>query len=182
MKFNERTFNIISLIGVVAMFAIVVVDFLVPKPYTTLTRRVQAENIRQLNDNVKVYQAQLKTATTSVDKYVWKKNSDEISSQSLKNVTAIAIKHKVQMLGFRPQKPSEDGGFTHLPYLVLLSGTYPNVQAALQDIEAPVNRLAISLVQFASADANSDSVNATIGVVAYSLTPGGANATTTAAK
>jgi hypothetical protein len=182
MKFNERLFNILSLLGVVAMLVIVIVDFVVPKPQATMTRHEQEIKLHQQKDAVAVQDAQLKTAQASVAKYVWNKSADEIASQSLKNMTAIAAKHKVQLLGFRPQKTTDDGGFTHLPYLVLLSGTFPNVESALQDIEAPANRLAVSLVQFASSDANSDGVNATIGVVAYSLTQGASNEKTTSAK
>ena len=94
-------------------------------------------------------------------------------------VTSLAAKNHVQLLGFRPQKPTdEDDGFTHVPYLILLNGPFPAVQATLRDIESPTNKLAVSLVQFASSDANSDAVNATIGVVAYTLIGGSANAPT----
>jgi hypothetical protein len=182
MKFNERAFNILSLAGVFAMLVIVIADYFVPKPHVTMDRHAQEVSLHGLRNTAAVYDAQLKTSQTAIGKFVWTKSQDEISSQSLKNVTAIAAKHKVQLLGFRPQKPTDDGGFTHLPYLVLLSGKFPNVASTLEEIEAPVNRLAVSLVQFASSDANSDGVNATIGVIAYSLPKEALHATTAAAK
>ena len=63
---------------------------------------------------------------------------------------------------------------TQLPFLIGVDGSYPNVVAFVKDIETKGTKLALSQVQLSSSDGTTDKVSASIGVVAYVPSAGGA--------
>lgn len=89
----------------------------------------------------------------------------------------IARKRNLKVASFRPQKPVDEAGLLRLPYLVSLEGTYRDALAFVKELEKPQNRLAVNLVQLASADGETSMVRATVGIWALRM---GAKAQTTA--
>ncbi len=156
--------------AVICLIVITLCDFIIPKPSNPLTEHKKQQNLldaRRANEAVK---GQLKTAQAAVARYIWTEGMDQISSKSLDAVTTLAQVNKVQLLGFRPpQKTTDQDGLTHIPYLILLSGPFRNIQNFLSALEDPKYKLAEEMVQLSSADASTDNVSASISVIAYTL-------------
>ncbi|AIE87572.1 type 4a pilus biogenesis protein PilO [Fimbriimonas ginsengisoli] len=108
----------------------------------------------------------------AIDAATWSGKPQEIGTQVLKQVTALAKKNGVKLGNVRPQRGINVDALTTLPYLVTVQGSYPAVLAFEREIDQLGNRLAVNLIQISASDANSDQVTANIGVVAY-LNPNG---------
>jgi hypothetical protein len=156
-----------------AVFCLAVIalgDLVVPKPKNPYTPHQKSQDIKQLQTGMAIQEQDLKKAKSTVSRYVWNVGLDQITSKSLDSVTALAAANKVQLQGFRPPvKTTIQNGLTHIPYLILVSGPFLNVVNFEEALEDPKYKLAIEMVQFASSDSSSDQVNASIGVIAYTL-------------
>ena len=168
---TEKTWNAVALIALVCLAALAVFDLVVPKPVAP-SKHAQTVQKQLLMRTIEIHQQDANAARTEVARYIWQaKKTDEIGAKSLSAITALATKHKVSLLGFRPQKASVQDSLTQLPYLIILEGDFPGVTAFLNDLENIQTKLAINMVQVSSSEANSDRVNANIGVIAYTMPP-----------
>lgn len=168
MRANQQTYNALIGAAVLVMSAITIYDLLVPKP-KPMTHELVAQQIAKQEKNIAIQQADLDKASKAVNKYLWNVPANKIQSTSLDAVTAMTLKHQVTLVAFRPQKPTIQDGLVHQPYLILLDGSYPNVMSVISEIEAPERKLAVNLVQVASADPSTDRIDASVGVIAYTL-------------
>jgi Tfp pilus assembly protein PilO len=167
---TEKFWNIVSAIAILFMAGLATYDIVAPKPTEHQTLRTRKDNEARMVAQIQTIKDRLAATSADVARYVWTVPQDRIGGQSLAAVTNIAMKHSVRLLAFRPQKATDENGLTRLPYMVVLDGTFPSVAAMLRDLETTSNKLAVNLVQIASADASTDQVNATIGVIAYTPT------------
>lgn len=167
---NEKAWSAVTVLAVFCLAVIAAGDFIVPKPRNPLTQHQKSEEIRKLKEGVAAQDKNLTAAKAAVGRYLWNVGLDQITSKSLDSITALAAENKVQLQGFRPPvKTSEQDGLTHIPYLILVNGPFLNVVNFEEALEDPKYKLAIEMVQFASSDASSDQVNASIGVIGYKL-------------
>jgi len=170
MTASDKTWNMLGLLALVCLGSIAAADLIIPKPRNPLSSHQKNQDVKDLNRAAKVLENQVKTSKSEVARYVWSENMDRITSKSLDTVTALTQANKVQLLGFRPpQKTTIEDGLVHIPYLILLSGSFLSVENFVESLEAPKNKLAVEMVQFSSADSSSDQVSATVGVIAYTL-------------
>ena len=164
---SERSWNIVGFAALIFLAAIAIFDLVVPRPVAP-SKHEQAIKKQQMMRTIEIHQQDANAAKADVARYIWQvKKTDEIGAKSLAAITALAAKHKVSLLGFRPQKAYSQDGLTQLPYLIILEGEYPGVSAFLNDLENIQTKLAINMVQVSASEANTDRVNANIGVVAY---------------
>jgi len=108
----------------------------------------------------------------------WPGDAQQIAPVALAKVTQLVQARRLRLVAFRPQRTTANGDLTQLPFLVTVEGSYPGVVAFTKDLEAPSTKLAVSLVQIASADAGSDQVTASVGLVAF-MPPAKADPATT---
>jgi hypothetical protein len=186
---SEKTWNVLGLVALICLAAIAGADLIIPKPTNPLSQHQKIQDLEKLRKESNLQNDQLKTAKSEVSRYIWSENMDTITSKSLGAVTGLALANKVQLLGFRPpQKTTEQDGLVHIPYLILLNGSFLNVRNFVEGLENTKYKLAIEMVQFSSSDSSTDQVSATIGVIAYTLpnppasVSGGSKATGTPAK
>ena len=99
--------------------------------------------------------------------YLWTEAPDAISPQALGIVTEAAKKHGLKLSAFRPQKSTIEGALEELNYVVAIEGRFPAAAEFLRTLETPGNRLAVNLFQVTSSDGATDSVTATVGLVAF---------------
>jgi Tfp pilus assembly protein PilO len=123
--------------------------------------------VRLLNDKANQNVA---SKQASIVSQTWNMPEQQVGPVALANVTRLVAKNRLNLISLRPQRRSDDAVFVQLPYLLTVEGSYLQVLALCRELENPANRLAMNLVQIASADASSDKVTASIGLVAY-LTP-----------
>jgi hypothetical protein len=125
--------------------------------------KVQVE-ARKAQDDLAVTQVRLSAGT-------WAGQTQEVGPAALARVTQIANARSLKLVAFRPQRANEKTKPVQLPYLVTVEGSYPNVLEFIRSVDGAGTKLAVSLVQISSSDANSDRVTANIGIVAYLADP-----------
>ncbi|HEY0866510.1 MAG TPA: type 4a pilus biogenesis protein PilO [Fimbriimonas sp.] len=160
----------LMLLAVGTMGATLVTMLAVPKPdIRSLERRFKSREystqnlVDKASDNLKKRRATVVTQT-------WNVPEQQVGPAALASATRLVNRNKLNLISFRPQRRGEDGSFVQLPYLLTVDGSYPAVLSLVKSLENPNTKLAVSLVQVTSADAGSDRVTASIGLVAY-LTP-----------
>lgn len=136
-----------------------------PKPKMTDTAR----------DNAK-FQARLLTreaeksavnAMAAAQKRVYGGTAEKIAPLAMSTVSALARKHGLRVVAFRPQRVVDDADLVHVPFLISLDGPFPKIAGFVRDLDSKQSRLAVSQLQVTSADPASDRVNATVGAVAF---------------
>lgn len=112
-----------------------------------------------------------RAAEKKIANALWNVSLQELGPTALGQVNEAAVKRKVKVSSFRPQKINNVKGVTLVPYVMTVEGSYPDVVGLVRDLGNENSKLAVNLVQLASADANSDKVSATVGLVAYISSP-----------
>lgn len=103
----------------------------------------------------------------TVRAYAFNGQEQDADSTILALVTNLTGKCNLKLVGFRPQKPVDAGQLTQLPYIVSVSGRFPDVVAFTYDLEAKGTKLAVNTVQMAASDTSTDVVTGNISVVGY---------------
>jgi len=164
---QEQKWTIASGLAIGALAIIAAYDLLTPKPEPAVpTTKLGADAGRLTTENL-IAKKKLSESEAEVKRLTWSTNADQIGSSALNTVTTLSQSKGLKLLAFRPQRTAEDGGLTRLPYMISLEGPYLGVIGFLRMLETPSNKLAVNLVQVASADPSSDRVSATVGVVAF---------------
>ena len=97
---------------------------------------------------------------------------DAIGPNALARVTALVKANGLRLIGFRPQRTIDSpSGLTLYPYQLSIEGTFPASAKFVRAVEGTVRDLAVTSFQAASADGESGTVNATVGIIAFRDTP-----------
>ncbi|MCH7945412.1 MAG: hypothetical protein IIC73_05275 [Armatimonadetes bacterium] len=98
---------------------------------------------------------------------LWQAARDEVSPQAMSWVSARARESFVTVSSFRPQRTNDLDGVNQMNYLVAAEGAYQDVMRFIKAFEAEDSLLAVKLVQITGIDGATDTVRASIGLVAY---------------
>lgn len=104
---------------------------------------------------------------------LWQMARDEISPEAMSWVSEKARESFVTVSSFRPQRTNDLDGVDQLNYLVAAEGPYQDVMRFIKAFEAEDSLLAVKLVQITGIDGATDTVRASIGLVAYLETDDG---------
>ncbi|MBV6458127.1 MAG: hypothetical protein HONBIEJF_01250 [Fimbriimonadaceae bacterium] len=163
---TERNWRQICIAAVVVGGLVVVADLLLPKPKAGSAARYAIQENTMLGE-IRKLRDQVSAAKAKNQPMIWALDADEISAHAMAFATKMANGRNLKVAAFRPQRPQPNGNLTMLPYQLSVEGSFPDVVRFLQAMETKGTKLAVNLVQVASADGASDHVNATIGLVAY---------------
>ncbi len=146
---------------------------LVPKPTTAGLTKGRERSRKQLEAEIVSAKSRDMESRKAFAPRLWAGNTETITATILADLTQRANKSKLQVGAFRPQKQQALEGLTELPYSIQVAGPYPAVRSFIATLDVPNSRLALRSLQFASSDASSSAVTATLGVSAYllSITP-----------
>ena len=97
----------------------------------------------------------------------WPESEDQISATVLARVSQFARNRGIKLIQLRPQRSDPKAVPPQLPFLVTVEGAYPSVVQFARDLEGSSTKLVVNLVTLSSADASTDKVTGTIGLVAY---------------
>lgn len=173
MRFTpDRFFVLIPLVAVLASLGAGLM-LLFPKQPATISAAEQKKRENKIVEDAAKAARRAEQLADEVGLLTWKEQPDQIEPKALEIVNRSANRSNVKVLGFRPQKATSAGGLEQLPFLVTLEGAFPNVVALVRDLGTRSNRLAVTTVQVASADAASDKVTATVVLAAFRLPDGG---------
>lgn len=166
----EHAWNVVS---VVAIIAILVLFWMALHPPSSTVGNLKEVRKSQREDRATADAAKEKATKieSSLANLTWKGSADTVGPQALGTVTRLAQAAQVTATAFRPQRTQDDGGVPQMAFLVTIEGRYPNVMTFLRNIEKPESKMAVTLLQMASADASNDLVNTTVGLTAFFQEP-----------
>lgn len=181
---NLAIWNLVIVASVIVTVATFAYHTLTPMPSFALSKRAQAEQVERARLATYAAREAGEKAKADAARRLWKEDPEKVGPAALEIVNQLARKRNLKVSSFRPQKPVDEAGLMRLPYLVSLEGTYRDALAFVKEVGQPENRLAVNLIQFASADGESSSVRATVGLWAMregtkaaATRPGGATRT-----
>lgn len=169
---DEMGTNVAYLIAALIFAGTLLFTILVPKPtaQSVLVKRDAEE--RSIVSQVTKDHADLALRKAKVAEATWAGPAEKIGPGALTAMNALALKHKVKLSGFRPERTSETAGLELVPYTVTAEGAFPDVLSFTKDIENPATKLCVDAVMIASSDANGDQVTANVGITAYRVQEG----------
>jgi Tfp pilus assembly protein PilO len=153
-----------SLLVVVALAIFMKVS---PAPTVEGLAKAKQLSRNKVDQEIALAKAQNRQLTASIDAHTWPIPADQVGPQALAKVTALAKSHNVKLVAFRPQKQNDAEGLIQLPFLILVDGQFTSVMQFMKDLDKTDTKLAVSLVQMASADEATDRVTASVGAAAY---------------
>ena len=164
---NNRTWRGFTLTMGVILVVLVGAYALVPRPRTVHTDADRARAEAEVLASTKTLEARFDKARAVSAQFLWTEVPDAIAPKALSIVTEAAKTNQLKISAFRPQKPAVSAGLEESHYVVAVEGRFPAVATFLKAVETPENRLAVDLFQVTSADGATDTVTATVGLVAF---------------
>jgi len=162
--------RIATWLGVIGILVGIALLLLMPKPTAKDALVKQREQERNIQANAARTEKDFEVAKAKVASETWSGGTQGVGPGALAAINKLATKYRVQLSGFRPERPSQASGLDLLPYSVTATGAFLDVLNFVKAIENPDNKLAVDSLQIASSEANSDQVIATIGLNAYLVT------------
>lgn len=163
MKIDSKHLNWGALSAVVALVAVAVYDNVAPMPQPEAPKKTVAE----LEAEKEHAKARVDESRTRVRQLTWQVSQDEVGPTAMAWVSEVARRNAVEIKAFRPQRSVDEEGLVQLNYLVTAEGPFLSVMRLIKGFEAEDSLLAVRAVQMASLDGASDTVRATIALVAY---------------
>ncbi|MFN8140116.1 MAG: hypothetical protein U0R49_10000 [Fimbriimonadales bacterium] len=155
---------------VVSLIAIVGASYAILRPLPSATEqiqklRAQELKLREETDNLK---KRAVLAGAKVNQYLSVGTPDEIETQATNRINEVAKAHGLRVVAVRPQKAGLVGPLFEQPLIVAVEGRFTGVVGFAAELGTPTSKLAVTQLQVTSADAGSDLVNATLGLLALS--------------
>ncbi len=169
-KKEDLPATVVILVSMVVLLVTLGIMVLVPLPSGTKLQAKYKSDMRLVNRQTESATAGAKLTKEAVNQMTWSGSLNSISTSALAKVTDLAKTHKLSLDSFRPQRLGAAGDLPMQPYLLNVSGAFPDVVGLTKDIETKNTKLAVSMVQITASDQGSDKVSASIALVAY-LTP-----------
>ncbi|MBX3115088.1 MAG: hypothetical protein KF836_11025 [Fimbriimonadaceae bacterium] len=167
---NRKTWNAVCALALVLMLVIALADMFVPKPTEAKEKQNRHQQVNELERKIKTdedYLQELILAETGT----WEGDQEVVTPKILQTVSQLASSHNVNLKSFRPQSPVSDGDTIRAHFVILADGKFPDMASFMKALESNSTKIGTNVVQIASADQESDMVNATIGIVAYIKAP-----------
>ncbi len=163
--------NVLLGISVFAMVGILIYHLATPMPKFRFTGEAVAEQETKVRKQAQsLYQEVLESEKFAFER-MWTGKSDEVGPVTLEATTAVANRLGIKLSAFRPQKQITEGATIRLPFLVSIEGTYPKVVEFVREMELPIHKIVVHVVQMSSTDGSSSAVNAVIGLWAFQKAP-----------
>jgi hypothetical protein len=159
--------NAISLASILILVVLLLWMLLGQKPTVKGLATSQRKNEMKAKIATRNAEERAESANKWLTDYAWKGTEQNVTPVALASVNGLLEPTKIKMISFRPQRMAVGGKLSQVPYVLTLEGSFAEVKALIPRLERKENKLAVNLVQIASADSASDKVTATIGLIAY---------------
>ncbi len=179
---NTVTWNIVIVIGMLLLVGLSAAEIFIPKPGTVMAERRYQREKQELVASIAETDAKLKAHTVEVEQLTYTGIPDAITPIILEEINKVAKTKYVNVKSFRPQKSEAGDGIVRIPYVLLVEGRFVDIVSFVRTADEPSTLYSVNLLQTASADGESDRVNATIGIVAFTRPPEDEKATQTVRK
>lgn len=165
MKIDSKHLNWGAISAVIALVAIAAYDRFMPMPGETGPKTTKSA--AQLEAEKKEAMTSLDESEKLVNSMTWPGTRDEVGPAAMAWVSKQAREAYLDVSAFRPQRTIDAQGLDQLNYLVTAEGPYPSMIKFIRSFETPDSMVAVKALQLNSVDGASDSVRATITLVAY---------------
>lgn len=115
---------------------------------------------RKAEETTAVARAQIKALT-------WREGADQVGPKVLSTFTALVRERGLKLVSFRPQRAPQAATVPQVPFLATVEGPYPKLVDLVRAVEKPSSKLAVGLVQLASADETTSRATANISLTAF---------------
>ena len=163
--------SLLAIVGIVVLSLNLAYLFFAPKFDKTKLIRQRNSQTFTLTKRYNEAKDDLESSRTRVANNFWKEIPEKITPIALARLTAMMSNQKVNMVGFRPQKPIETTSLVQVPFNLSVDGRFSDVVALVDKIEKSDSKLAISQFTMASSEGETDLVTASIGLVAFTSKP-----------
>ena len=164
---DVKTWILVGALAFMVLIAILVADQLIPTPSVVGARKASSEKERELTKEYKTKLEKYEASKTVIAASAWGGAAERVSPAILDRLTKIASIKGLKIQSFRPQKIQDAADLEVLAYNLSIEGPFPNVMSFIQLVEKQEKKLAVTLVQVASADGETDEVNASLGISAF---------------
>lgn len=173
INFSERTERLPSGIILASLIVIVLAvafDLLVPQPSAAILNTSRNNQLKQVRHEIATAKTQSELIREQILPRVWSEGADTVSATVLSQLTTTALNDEVAISAFRPQRTTVLDGITELPFTVQVTGAYPGIHSLMKSLDTPETKVVLRSVQLSASQANSNGVNATIGLTAFLAT------------
>lgn len=163
--------SILAVVAILVLLGTFLFMILVRPPTTAgLAEKTRREAIK-IRIKTKDADDRLVAAKATVTSTTWPGIGDDVAPAANARLTTMATRRGVKLTSFRPQRTTAKTDLTVLPFVITVEGPYPQIVELTRDIDSAGSRMAVNLVQITAAADDSNTVTATVGVMAY-LRPG----------
>lgn len=164
---TENNYTQIAVAGLVICLGALCFDLFGPKPSASRSGAARKKEEVKLEADTKRLRKQVSELQIKNDERLWSEPIDEVGPKAMTLLESFARQNNLKVISFRPQRVEEEAGLERMPYQISLEGSFPKVISFVRSVETPTTKIAVTNVQIASVDGASDTVSATIGLVAY---------------
>jgi Tfp pilus assembly protein PilO len=156
----------------VALMAAAVGYYLfVPAPKVTAKRVSVATQRHKIMHDAEKAKAQVDSLRAEPLAHVWTERPEKVMPQVLARLNALGKSAHVTVNGFRPQKEQAAGEVQILPFFLTLQGNVDGISRFLENLNDHEPKIALSMIQIATAETGNAPATASLNVVAYLQPP-----------
>jgi len=178
---EELAPSLLALGAILTLLGTLIYMMVVPVPTAAGLAKGRERSRLQIQDEIATAKKRADELESANQKRLWTGSTEAVTASVLDILTRQAKSRSLKLTAFRPQRTQALDGLTEMPCSVQLSGPFPAVRGVLSALDASNGKLALRSVQFASSDAASSAVPATVVVSAYMAGPPLAAKSTTSA-
>jgi len=163
----EKLWTWVLVAGFVALGSVAAFDRLVPAPKAGNTSQERSAARKKLAIELDSATARADEVSKLNSSFTWSMAGDQVGPSALDQVSKSCAQRQIKLSSFRPQRAFVDQSLEGMGFVATLEGTFTSVAAFIKDMESSNSKLAVNMVQLASADGSTDAVTANIGFIAY---------------
>lgn len=178
---EEKTWSLLTVLAGVVIVGLVAYQFMVPRP-TPKGAIIHSRNEEELSlaQRIAIDKGEKLEASNKIR--LWNLGPEALGPMAMARVSNMAKNHSLNMVAFRPMRNQDAGNLVRSGYTISVEGVFPKVIQFARQLETPETKLAVVSLQVTATDGATDTVRATVGVIAYRDREAGIKAASTAQK
>jgi len=178
---DEKSWSLLTVAAGVVIVGLVIYQFVVPMPKRTGAAKYN-KDVEELSlaQRLAIEKGEKLEAANKIR--LWNVGPEALGPTAMARVSNMAKNHNLEMVAFRPMRNETAGDLIRNGFTIAIEGAFPKVIQFARQLETPETKLAVISLQITATDGATDSVRASVGVVAYRDKDAGIKAATTAQK
>jgi hypothetical protein len=163
---QDLVWNVLLGIALVAIVALVVVGFYLPKAAGSKHQRSEGD---RLADAAMREGEATHRLREHLRQKTWNMSPEAMPTSALDLMTQMARADHLELSEFRTQRVLDLVGLRQVQFSAVLEGRYVDVMSLLKALEAPESKLMVDVLQLSAADSHSDRVAANLSLAGFLL-------------